>query len=114
MITQVYSSLSHLSGIFSTDVMLKIIFIKHAAMHQYAHLKKASHQLYLALTLGYIEDFQITSDGLLFCRAYPMLRFDMHEVHLTPIDCPGQKATLYLITTKRIVLKGTLIEYHEV
>lgn len=83
-------------------------------MEHHLHLKASFPELFLALSLDYVYDFKLRPDGALVCSSYPVLSFDISEVNITPIQCPIQKATLYLIKTKGVLLRGTLVEYHEV
>ncbi len=82
-------------------------------MEQYLHLKITFPELFLAISLGYVHDFAMHTNGLLYCVAYPSLSFELDEAHIVPIPCVSHKATLHLIETKGVVIKGTLIEYHE-
>lgn len=82
-------------------------------MEHNLHLKNSFPELFLALSLDYVYDFKLKPDGTLVCSSYPVLAFDISEVRITSIYCSLQNATLYLINTKGILLRGTLVEYHE-
>lgn len=83
-------------------------------MTQHLHFKVSFPELFLALTLGYEHDFVMRTDGTLYCMAYRALSFELDEVDITAIPCYSHRATLFLIKTKGIVIKGTLIDYHEI
>ncbi len=83
-------------------------------MKQYSHLKTTFTELFLALTLNYEHDFIMHADGTLYCMAYPALSFELNQIDITVIACRSHNATLYLIKTKGVLLKGTFIEYHEI
>ncbi len=83
-------------------------------MEQHSHLRSIFPELFLAITLDYTHDFNVRTDGTLYCMAYPAILFELNEVTIMPIRCLSHNATLYLVKTKEFVLKGTLIEYHEI
>lgn len=84
-------------------------------MIQHSDLKTKFPELFLALVeLDFVHDFAMRADGMLYCRAYPSLLFELYEVDITAIPCYSHRATLFLIKTKGIIIKGTFIDYHEI
>lgn len=60
---------------------------------------------------GYSESFNVTNNGQLFCLANPDKFYDLHEVEIGQPIRLSIPATLYIITTKDGLLRGTLIDF---
>ena len=65
-----------------------------------------------AKSKGFIHDFILHVNGLLYCLAYPNHYYEMHEFSAIAIPCSLLNATLYLISTNDGIC-GTMIEYWE-
>ena len=65
-----------------------------------------------AKSKGFVHDFILHVNGLLYCLANPDHYYELNEFATTVIPCALLNATLYLISTNDDI-HGTMIEYHE-
>ncbi len=60
---------------------------------------------------GYSENFNVTNNGQLYCLTNPGKLYELHEVEIGQPIRLSIPATLFKITTKDGLFRGTLIDF---
>lgn len=66
-----------------------------------------------AIVKGYCDHFRLLHDGSLQCLSNPDNLYTIDDVRIEVISCYYERATLYLISTKNGLHKGTCVEFWE-